>query len=390
SDLKGVEEPAWIEPGRGKPRLTLFSVVDDRSGANYTEYWSVYGEEVETALRFLYNAMAQKKREDFLFQGVPEMIYMDNGPVAKSAVFQRVMLFLGIKVKTHEPRKDEKIDKRTTSRSKGKVERPFLTVKCAHEALYQLGHVPKTEAEANVYLLSYVHLYNKQNHRIENHSRIEDWVAKLPEGGFKAVCSWEKFRSFAREPEQKTVARDCTISMDGGVKYEVSPELAGEKVVVWWGLFDNELFVEHGEVKYGPYKPSGGPIPLHTFRRHKKTRREKTAERIEDLSKKLAVPRSVLTGKAENSQVVSLIQQSPIPSTPFKDRFEYETPEFENKSVAKLAISKCLGRAIAELPEEARQFITDLVSQTLNKKEVLEGAKSYFAKARRKDDSHAR
>ncbi len=390
SDLKEVEEPAWIEPGRGKPRLTLFSVVDDRSGANYTEYWSVYGEEVETALRFLYNAMAQKKREDFLFQGVPEMIYMDNGPVAKSAVFQRVMLCLGIKVKTHEPRKDEKIDKRTTSRSKGKVERPFLTVKCAHEALYQLGHVPKTEAEANVYLLSYVHLYNKQNHRIENHSRIEDWVAKLPEGGFKAVCSWEKFRSFAREPEQKTVARDCTISMDGGVKYEVSPELAGEKVVVWWGLFDNELFVEHGEVKYGPYKPSGGPIPLHTFRRHKKTRREKTAERIEDLSKKLAVPRSVLTGKAEDSQVVSLIQQSPIPSTPFKDRFEYETPEFENKSVAKLAISKYLGRAIAELPEEARQFITDLVSQTLNKKEVLEGAKSYFAKARRKDDSHAR
>jgi hypothetical protein len=390
SDLKEVEEPAWIEAGRGKPTLTLFSVVDDRSGANYTEYWSVYGEEVETALRFLYNAMAAKKLEDFMFQGVPEMIYMDNGPVAKSLVFQRVMLCLGIQVKTHEPRKDEKIDKRTTSRSKGKVERPFLTVKCAHEALYQLGHVPKTEAEANEYLLRYVYLYNKQNHRRESHSRIQDWVSKLPEGGFKAVCSWEKFRSFAREPEQKTVARDCTITMDGGVKYEVSPELVGEKVVVWWGLFDNELFVEHGEVKYGPYKPSGGPIPLHTFRRHKKTRREKNAEKIEDLSQKLAVPRSVLTGKAEDSTIVNLVQPNPIPSTPFKDRFEYEVPDFENKSVAKLAIAKYLGRAIADLPDDARQFIADLVERTLNKKEVLDSAKTYFARARRKDDSHAR
>jgi hypothetical protein len=390
SDLKEVKEPSWITPGKGNPTLTLFSVVDDRSGANYTEYWSVYGEEVETALRFMYNAMAPKRREDFLFQGVPETIYCDNGPVAKSAVFKRVLFCLGINLKTHEPRNDEKIGQRTTSRSKGKVERPFLTVKCAHEALYHLGHVPKNEAEANEYLLSYVHVYNKQTHRTENHSRIEDWIANLPEGGFKAVCSWEKFRSFAREPEKKTVARDCTISMDGGVKYEVSPELVGEKVVVWWGLFDNELFVEHGEVKFGPYKPSGGPIPLHTYRRHKKTKREKVAERIEDLSKKLTVPRSVLTGKPEDTEIINLVPQKPVASTPFVDRFEYEAPDFENRVVAKLAISKYLGRAIADLPEDARQFIAELVDRTLGKKEVLDSIKTYFAKTRKKEDSHAR
>jgi hypothetical protein len=389
SDLKEVEEPSWTAPGRGKPTLTLFSVVDDRSGANYTEYWSVYGEEVETALRFLYNAMAPKKQSDFLFQGLPETLYCDNGPVSKSAVFKRVLFCLGINLKTHEPRREDKMG-RTTSRSKGKVERPFLTVKCALEALYHLGHAPKNEAEANEYLLRHVYLYNNQMHRIENHSRIQDWVANLPEGGFKAVCSWEKFRSFAREPEKKTVARDSTITMEGGVKYEVSPELVDEKVVVWWGLFDNELFVEHGDVKYGPYKPSGGPIPLHTYRRHKKTKREKTAERIEDLSKKLSVPRSVLTGKPEDNVIINLVPQKPVVSTPFVDRFEYEVPEFENKAVAKLTISKYLGRAIADLPEDAREFIAELVAKTLNKKEVLDSIKTYFAKARRKEDSHAR
>jgi hypothetical protein len=38
SDLKEIEQPAWIEPGRGPPTLMLFSVVDDRSGAAYQEY----------------------------------------------------------------------------------------------------------------------------------------------------------------------------------------------------------------------------------------------------------------------------------------------------------------------------------------------------------------
>jgi hypothetical protein len=31
------------------------------------------------------------------------------------------------------------------------------------------------------------------------------------------------------------------------VAYEVDAELAGEEVLLWWGLFDNELYVEHGQ-----------------------------------------------------------------------------------------------------------------------------------------------
>jgi len=384
SDLKEVEEPAWIEPGRGKPTLSLFSVTDDRSGVNYTEYWSVYGEEVETALRFLYNAMAPKKEEGFLFQGIPQMIYLDNGPIAKSNVFKRVMYSLGIAVHKHEPQKEDA--KRTTARSKGKVERPFRTVKEAHEALYHL-HKPKTEAEANEWMLRYLRHYNNQDHRSENHSRLEDWLANLPEGGFQEICSFEKFRSFAREPESKTVGPDATISIDT-VKYEVSPELVGEKVIVWWGLFDNELYVEHDEKRFGPYKPSGGPIPLHSYRRHKKTKRQKTADKIEGLAKNLSVPRSVLSGKEED-KMTKLVQSPPMPSKPFVDRFEHEEPDFESPVLAKLAISQYLGRSIAELPEDSKSFIVDLVGRTLNKREVIGQIKTYFARARRKEGKRA-
>src|SRR5271165_7093015 len=59
SDLKEIKEPVWLQPNKAAPTLMLFSVVDDRSGVAYQEYRCVYGEDVEAALRFLFNAMAQ-------------------------------------------------------------------------------------------------------------------------------------------------------------------------------------------------------------------------------------------------------------------------------------------------------------------------------------------
>jgi hypothetical protein len=125
SDLKHIDKPDWIDPSRGMPTLILFSVVDDRSGVAYQEYRCVYGEDAESALRFLFNAMAPKADPSFPFQGRPKMIYLDNGPVAMRRVFQNVMQALGIEWQTHIPA--GKDGTRTTARSKGKVERPFRT-----------------------------------------------------------------------------------------------------------------------------------------------------------------------------------------------------------------------------------------------------------------------
>lgn len=104
SDLKQVEAPLWVYPDQGAPTLMLFSVVDDRSGVCYQEYRCVYGEDAESALRFLFNAMAPKPyMPDFPFQGRPKLLYLDNGPVAKSRVFQGVMDALGVAWQTHLP-----------------------------------------------------------------------------------------------------------------------------------------------------------------------------------------------------------------------------------------------------------------------------------------------
>jgi hypothetical protein len=78
--------------------------------------------------------MAPKADPAFVFWGRPKLMYLDNGPVAKSRVFQYVMLAWGIAWRTHLPA--GKDGTRVTARAKGKVERPFRPVKEAHETLY--------------------------------------------------------------------------------------------------------------------------------------------------------------------------------------------------------------------------------------------------------------
>jgi hypothetical protein len=131
--------------------------------------------------------------------------------------------------------------RRPTARSKGKVERPFRTVKEAHETLYHF-HKPETEAEANRWLKRYIAQYNAQQHRAEAHSRIEDWLQNLPTDGVREMCGWERFCAFAREPERRLVGGDARISVSGAL-YEVDADLAGETVLLWWGLFDQDLYI---------------------------------------------------------------------------------------------------------------------------------------------------
>ena len=97
-------------------------------------------------MKLHYRDVAPKEGDETALQGIPEAIYLDNGPIAKSGIFQTVMERLGIRVMTHDPAGSD--GRRPTAWSKGKVERPFRTVKEGHETLYHF-HKPKTEAEAN-------------------------------------------------------------------------------------------------------------------------------------------------------------------------------------------------------------------------------------------------
>jgi hypothetical protein len=371
SDLKHVEEPISFKEGKGHPLLMLYSIVDDRSGVAYQEYHCVYGEDVEAALRFLFKAMSPKTKENFPFQGIPSMIYMDNGPISRSLVFHRVMKYLGVDVRTHMPKDSD--GRRVTARAKGKVERPFRTVKEMHETLYHF-HKPKNEEEANAWLMQFLLRHNDMEHRSESHSRMEDWLGNLPSSGYRKMCSWERFCAFAREPEKRTVGLDARISVDGTF-YEADPDLAGEEVILWWGMFDDELYVEHGDERYGPYTPVGGPIPLHRYRRFKKTNNQKRADRVEALAKKLSLPKAAVPFELQDA---FKDEQKATQGVSFSDPDPFGEFTFPNTVAARMAISRHLGMPLARLPQEDLEKISTIVSETLNKAEVMDKVKDYF------------
>jgi hypothetical protein len=381
SDLKQVKKPSWIREEGGNPQLMLYSVVDDRSGVSYMEYHCVYGEDVEAGLRFLFNAMSQKQASNQSLQGIPKMLYLDNGPIARSQIFLKVMGYLGIEVRTHIPA--GKDGTRVTARSKGKVERPFRTVKEMYETLFHF-HEPQTEEEANAGLRQYLLRYNDMQHRSEAHSRVEDWLGNLPEAGIREMCTWERFCTFARQPEQRKVGIDARVSI-ASVTYEVAPDLAGERVTLWWGLFDNELYIEHNDKRLGPFSPAGGPIPLHRYRTHKKTQYERRAERVEALAEKLELSRKAVLG---DNNVVDVFTETAVDSEKSKVAFVDPDPfqefTFTSLVMAKRAIANYLGVPLAKLSDEQMGSIEGILSQTMNKREIMAWVRDHLKSAARR------
>lgn len=366
SDLKRLpESPWWVDPAKGQPTLMLYSVIDDRSGLNYQEYHCVYGEDVEAALRFLFRAMAPKADERFSFQGRPLCLYMDSGPIAKSQLFQQVMRYLDVKMMTHLPA--GKDGRRTTARAKGKVERAFRTVKEMHETLYHF-HQPQSEEEANAWLLNYLVRYNDMPHRSELHSRKEDWQQNLPAAGIRKMCSWERFCTFAREPLQRKVGGDAQVCLDG-VCYPVDSDLAGETVVLWLGVFDDELYVERGEQRYGPYRPASGPIPLHRYRKFKKTRTQQQADRIEAMAETLVLSRAALN---DHPSLADTLSELTPPTENFIDPDPFHELAFPSPLAAKQAIADYLAMPLARLPPEQLNALNALLAKTLSKQAVFD------------------
>jgi hypothetical protein len=99
-------------------------------------------------MRFLFNAMAPKPEEDGSpFQGIPTAIYLDNGPVAKSTVFKRVMESLGVEILAHMPAGSD--GRRTTARNGGRQRRldePSWTTPEALAATYGDGRKTRMAA----------------------------------------------------------------------------------------------------------------------------------------------------------------------------------------------------------------------------------------------------
>jgi hypothetical protein len=172
---------------------------------------------------------------------------------------------------------------------------------------------------------------------------------------------------------------DARIVIDA-TQYEVHPDLAGETVILWWGLFDTELYVEHGERRFGPYTPVGGPIPLHRYRRFKKTRTEKRAERVEALAARLQLPRTALDGGT-----VTLAESTDRPAPqaqPFRDPDPFQELRYPNAIAAKKAVARTLGIPLARLAADRIAALDALLSETLDKPAIEDFVRTHLKRQR--------
>lgn len=221
--------------------------------------------------------------------------------------------------------------------------------------------------------MRYLLRYNDQSHRSEKHSRLADWLANLPAEGVRDMCAWEQYCRFAREPENRKVGIDARITI-GGTAYQVEPDMAGETVVLLWGLFDDEMYLEFDAEKFGPYRPVSGPVPLHRYRAFKRGKADKRADRIRALVDQLHLPISAFAGSdmhlAPPAAAVALPHQS--------FNAEAHSYHFAGAIAAKLAIADDLARPLAKLAPEARIFIDQVLAETLNRSVVLARVRGNF------------
>ena len=178
------------------------------------------------------------------------------------------------------------------------------------------------------------------------------------------------------------VGGDARVAVDG-VAYEVDPELAGETVVLWWGLFDNELYVEHGDKRSGPYYPVGGPIPLHRYRTHKKTRHEHRPS----VSRRWRASWSwhaAVIGGTDASAWEATAPSPDKPVIPFADPDPFQEFTYANAVTAKRAIADYLGMPLAKLAAEQNQAIDAMLAQTMNKRDIIAWARQHLRNTARK------
>ena len=279
SDLKKIN---FIS---GNEKLLLAIFVDDASGAVSGEYVITPGESAIVALSVLYNATSGNNTEHFI-KGIPESMYVDNGSYSKSELYLRVLTQLNISINKHLPKGSD--GRRTTARSKGKVERANRTFKDDFESLFHF-HEPESLAQLNQWLSEYIKNYNHKAHRRGECSRYEYWKSHLPEIGYQEMCTKEHYAKLCRTPEPRVVGSDACISVNA-IIFQLDPEFAGEKVSVLHGIFDDHLYIEYQSKTFGPFFPYAGPIPFGTYKKKPKISKKSVLIILQHFQKKYLFP----------------------------------------------------------------------------------------------------
>jgi len=199
------------EPGAKRhKKAILMAIIDDHSRLIVS---GIFGFQENTLL--LENAF----KEAILTYGLPDRLYVDNGPSFSSEYLRRVCAHLKIGLVHSKP---------YDSPSRGKIERFFRTVR--DQFLSQIHpNAEITLAQLNERFSAWLRSdYHHRHHSgIETRpmDRLQSSVARYP---LKRVDE-ESLSEFFMASVERTVTNDCTVSFQA-VHYETPADYVGRKV----------------------------------------------------------------------------------------------------------------------------------------------------------------
>ena len=213
----GIWLPHPTQPGKMR-QCFLHGFIDDKT--RYIPHAEFY-------FRQTLPCLEDCLRKAVLKGGVPEMVYVDNGPCYQARQFKLLTGRLGIHLVYATEFCPE---------GKGKIERWIQTVQ---QDFFQEAELSgaTTLAELNVFFWAWLDkIYHARKHTSTGHSPRELWegssqkIRYVPPEKLVDIFLWE---------EERTVDKSGTFQLDGN-RYPVAEQLVREKIQVRFDPFDLE------------------------------------------------------------------------------------------------------------------------------------------------------
>jgi len=234
-------------PTIGGRKTYLFAFIDDHSRALVGYRWGHSEDTVrlEAALR-----------AGLAAQGVPKVVYVDNGSAFVSSQLLRALASLGIQLTHSKPGQPA---------GRGKIERFFRTVR--EQFLVEVGAAAVSRAIADLAQLNELFtawvetVYHRREHSETGQAPLQRFLAGFPERRAPSLPTPAQLHEAFLWSQRRTVTKTATISLSGN-SYEVDAALVGRRVEVVFDPFDLTAL----QVRYQG-RPMGTAVP-HRIGRH--------------------------------------------------------------------------------------------------------------------------
>lgn len=197
------------KPGNRRPRLILYSLIDDYSRVIYARFY--VSENTLNLLDFCLNAWSQKEDKRFPMYGIPLHFYCDQGAPAKSRKFTNAAKKLDFHIVENTPSHATEYG----SRKHGKVERTF-----GEGLLGEFMKITKiwrfaSVDELNSCLMDWlVHLNNRQSAATQE-GRFARWLRTV--GTPRCAPNEELFKLLHYDRATPTVTKNLQFRLNGKV-----------------------------------------------------------------------------------------------------------------------------------------------------------------------------